>query len=327
MAQLETCVGAAARAVAGQLLAATASVLLAIHGAGAEPVRLSTGEVLDVTVVRLTDAAIVATHPVLGRLVLPRAQAELLGGQASGSGEPSPGNAREPEPVATEPVPLPPPAVEWKRSISIGLSGTEGNAESASGRVGLDAKRTSPAQDTVLAAGYFYATSDGNRTRNRADAAIRNDWKFGDSRWGLFAQGRVEYDEFQDWDLRLSGSLGPSYQVVRTETTSLRGRAGLGLRREFGGESNSLTPEAIFGLDFEHKVSERTVLTAGVEWLPSLAEVPQFRAGGHMGMRTVLDAAAGMSLHAGIADRYDSSPGASVDRNDIEYFVTLGWQF
>lgn len=318
-------VGALGRPAVGRGLAVLVWVLVAGHAVGADRVRLSTGEVLDVTVVRVTEAAIVAEHPVLGTLILPREHAELVGGEASGNGEAPAGNAREPEPAS--PVPALPPAVAWKRSISMGLSGTEGNAESASGRVGLDAKRSTPAMDTAFAAGYFYATSEGNRTKNRAEVGIRNDWKFGDSRWGLFAQGKAEYDEFQDWDLRLSGALGPSYELIRTEATSLRGRAGLGLSRELGGESNSVTPEAIFGLDLEHKVSERTVLKAGVEWLPSLSEVPEFRAGGHVGMKTVLDAAAGMSLHAGVADRYDSSPGAGVGRNDFEYFVTLGWEF
>ncbi|MCE7972814.1 MAG: DUF481 domain-containing protein [Leptolyngbya sp. PLA1] len=299
-------------------------VLAAGQAARGEPIRLSTGEVLDVRVVRVTESAIVAEHPLLGTLTIPRDHAEVMAGP-SGGVEASPGGAaREPEAPA---VPPPPPEVQWKRSISMGLAGTEGNTESASGRVGLDAKRATASMDTMFAGGYLYATSDGDRTKNRVEAGIRNDWKFGESRWGLFAQGKVEYDEFQDWDLRVSGAVGPSYRFIRTEATSLRGRAGLGLSREFGGESNSVTPEAIFGLDLEHKFSERTVLAAGVEWLPSLSEFPQFRAGGHVGVKTVLDAAAGMSLHAGVADRYDSSPGAGVGRNDFEYFVTLGWDF
>ncbi|MCC6950435.1 MAG: DUF481 domain-containing protein [Phycisphaerales bacterium] len=326
MTQPRMCVDVRAHKVVGFGWAVFLLLAATVRGAAADQVRLSTGEVLEVSVVRLTDSTIVADHPVLGPLVIPREHAALISPPWSAGLDPT----AEPAPTAktdAEPQPAAEPAVQWKRSVRLGLSGTEGNAESGSGRVGLEARRSSAAMETAFAAGYLYATSEGARTKNRAEAGVRNDWRFGESRWGLFAQGKVEYDEFQDWNLRVSGALGPSYQLIRSEATSLRGRAGLGLSREFGGESNSVTPEAIVGLDFEHKVSERTALTAGVEWLPSLSEVPQFRAGGHVGVTTVLDRAAGMSLHAGIADRYDSGPGAGVGRNDFEYFVTLGWDF
>lgn len=306
--------------------AALCLLVAMVRGAAADQVRLSTGEVLEVSVVRLTETTIVADHPVLGPLVIPRQHAELVSPPGDVGGEPQ--DQAVPTAMAdAEPQSIALPAVQWKRSVSLGLSGTEGNAESASGRVGLEAKRISAAMETALVAGYLYSTSEGARTKNRAEVGVRNDWRFGESRWGLFAQGRAEYDEFQDWNVRVSGALGPSYQLIGSEATSLRGRAGLGLSREFGGEANSVTPEAIFGLDFEHKVSERTALTAGVEWLPSLSDVPQFRAVGHVGVKTVLDGAAGMSLHTGVADRYDSRPGAGVGRNDFEYFVTLGWDF
>jgi len=326
LTQSRMCVDARARKWIGCGWAVLLLLVATGRGAAADQVRLSTGELLGVSVVRLTDTTIIAEHPVLGPLVIPREHAELVS-PPGGAGSDPQAEAAPTAKADAEPQSVAEPAVQWKRSVSLGLSGTEGNAESSSGRLGLEAKRSSAAMETAFAAGYMYATSEGARTKNRAEVGVRNDWRFGESRWGLFAQGKAEYDEFQDWSLRVSGALGPSYQLIASDATSLRGRAGLGLSREFGGESNSVTPEAIFGLDFEHKFSERTALTAGVEWLPSLSEVPQFRAGGHVGIKTVLDRAAGMSLHAGVSDRYDSRPGAGVGRNDFEYFVTLGWDF
>lgn len=216
----------------------------------------------------------------------------------------------------------------WKRSVDLGLNGSEGNSQNFSGRGALNTVRT--AEDMVTKAGinYVYGTSDSKKNKSRGEAFIRNDWVITDSKWGFFAQGKLEYDEFQEWDFRASFVVGPSYQLIKNDTTSLKLRAGLGGSYAWGGTvKEEFRPEAMLGADFEHKLSERQKITAFVEYYPSLDEFPDYRLVAGAGWELLVDPESNMFLKAGILDRYDSNTKAPNKKNDFEYFLTLSWVF
>jgi hypothetical protein len=87
------------------------------------------------------------------------------------------------------------------------------------------------------------------------------------------------------------------------------------------------TPEALAGVDFEHKLDERQSVFVSGEYLPSLSEIPGYRVNGKGGYKVVIDPSNKVTLEVGVADRYDSDPGAGRWRNDMEYFLTIGWEF
>jgi hypothetical protein len=107
----------------------------------------------------------------------------------------------------------------------------------------------------------------------------------------------------------------------------VRGRMGVGVTRELGGGSNEFMPEALAGLDVEHAFNDRHSVFGSVEYIPSLSEFPSYRLNSKAGYKMVIDPATKMNLQVGVADRYDSDPGNGAERNDIEYFLTLGWEF
>ena len=78
----------------------------------------------------------------------------------------------------------------------------------------------------------------------------------GDSRWSYFFKSFLEYDEFKAFDLRLVANTGLGYLLVSTETIKLKGRFGAGASREFGGPDDELTPEAVFGGDYDWAVTQ-----------------------------------------------------------------------
>jgi hypothetical protein len=232
---------------------------------------------------------------------------------------------------ADKPAPPPDPATfweGWKRNVELGLNGSEGNTENLSVRGLVAGARTSSTMETKADIGYFYARDGSTKTKSRGEANLFNNWIFGDSPWGFFAQARLEYDEFQKWQWRASGFLGPSYTFIKDDRTLLRGRAGIGGAYEFGKDADEeFTLEAMLGLDWEHKLSERTKLYATIEYYPSLEDFPDYRLYGKAGIEVLVDPELGMSLRAGIVDRYDASPGDGRKRNDLEYFAALAWTF
>jgi hypothetical protein len=175
-------------------------------------------------------------------------------------------------------------------------------------------------------------TDDGIKSKSRGEVNLRNDWLLNPSPWGFFALGKVEYDEFQPWDLRGSAFVGPSYTFIQSTRTTLRGRTGLGITREFGSERNEVSPEALFGLELNHKLSDRSRLFGSTEILPSLADFPEHRINSQAGYELLVDPQMRLNIKFGVASRYNSDPGerdngVRFKSNDIEYFITAGWDF
>ncbi len=241
----------------------------------------------------------------------------------------------QPDEPAEQPVTLDaesPPASQswlngWTGSAALGLNGADGNTERFSFRAETNAKRTVEAYETSLSFLYAYAQEDGNDSESRFEANARNDWLFKDSRWRFFALAKYEFDNFQDWDHRISLFAGPAYEFIKNDTTFLLGRVGLGVAREFGGEDNTWTPEGLIGADFEHAFSDRQKITATADFFPALDDVGDYRFVAKAAYEIIVDPTNGLTLRLGIEDRYDSTPGDGFKRNDISYFALLAWNF
>lgn len=215
----------------------------------------------------------------------------------------------------------------WTGSVALGLTGSEGNTERMSFRAEAQAMRTTESHETSASILYAYGRESSRATESRLDARLRNDWLFKDSPWRLFALGRFEFDDFQDWMYRVSAFAGPAYAFVDTEKTLLLGRVGLGVSREFGGEDNAWTPEGLIGGDLRHQISDRQSITASVDFFPSLKDLGPYRFNATAAWEIVVDPSYGLTLRVGVENRYDSTPGVGFKRNDFTYFALLAWNF
>ena len=219
----------------------------------------------------------------------------------------------------------------WDASVELGITGSDGNSENFNFRTAVDAERLTERMETRLGLSYKYATQDGAQNTSRFELNGRNDWLFPDSRWRTFVQGSYEFDEFQDWDSRITGFGGVGYELIRPEDQeadmSLLARAGVGGSQTIGGSDETFRPEGLLGLDYNWNIKEGQRFYVTTELYPSFGDVGEFRWHTNAGYEIVLDAESNLYLKLGLEDRYDSSPGAGAKRNDIDYFVTLGWKF
>lgn len=217
----------------------------------------------------------------------------------------------------------------WKRNIDFGINGASGNSENVSVRGLFGTERKTDTLETKASISYVFANSEGEKSKSRGEANIFNNWFFGaDSKWGVFAQGKIEYDEFQTWMWRFSGAVGPSYTFIKDEKTTLRGRVGLAAFYETGkaGEEE-INPELDIGADWTRQFSDTQKAFATIDYYPSLDEFPAYRITAQAGYEILLSKEDNLSLKLGIQDRYDSTPGLGYKRNDVEYFVTLSFTF
>ena len=106
---------------------------------------------------------------------------------------------------------------DWNFKLSLGFDAS-GDAQTVTNfRVDIegDQKTEDHTYETLLR--IQYGESEGERIRNDVEARFRGDWKCGEDRWGLFSDTRFRIDEFQNFDTRLTESLGGAYQVYENE--------------------------------------------------------------------------------------------------------------
>lgn len=216
----------------------------------------------------------------------------------------------------------------WKGQIEGGLNGSTGNSESLSFRFAAAADRKTSKMTTHADTNWTFATSDGQKSKDRWEANLRNDWIINESRWSIFALGKAEWDEFQAWNWRLSGFGGVGYAFIKTDKTLLNGRVGLGLTKELGGNNRTgVTPEGDLGVDFSHQLTQRQKLFVTSDLYPSFRDFPEYRWVTKGGWEILVDPETNMSLKIGAEHRYNSSPGLGVKRSDLDYFLALVWSF
>jgi putative salt-induced outer membrane protein YdiY len=216
----------------------------------------------------------------------------------------------------------------WSGALELGLNGSDGNTQNFNMRTALDLNRKVGLADSTLRLTYRRSAEGGDVNANRFVADGRHVQRFSEtSPWSMFISGTYEYDDFQDWRQRLTLNAGVGYDFVDTRETKLTGRVGAGANRRWGGADENWTPEGLFGLMFEHKLSERTSVYGGVEVLPDISSSGEFRVNAKGGMKVIVDPELGLNLHIGFEDRYDSNPGPGSKANDVDYFVLLGWKF
>lgn len=215
----------------------------------------------------------------------------------------------------------------WDGRVGVGINGSQGNDETFNLRIAFTAERLTDRMETFFDATLTYESDDGDQTASRFETGIRNDWLFEDSPWRLFAQARYETDDQEDWDHRISGAAGVGYEFISNDKTTLVGRAGLGGSQRLGGSDEGFRPEGLLGLDLTHKINDSMDLRAGTEFLPSFDEFGEFRLNSYGELRVALAEESNMFVSTGVQHRHDSDPGEGSDPNDLDYFLTLGWDF
>ena len=215
----------------------------------------------------------------------------------------------------------------WEGNVSFGLTGSSGNTDRVNLRGEVDGTRDTDEHLTTFLTTYSYAEDDGSTSENKFSSKLRNDFKLEDPSWFIFGQAQFETDQFQDWDQRLSLFAGPGHVFIDDDKTKLIGSVGVGATREFGGEDDDWTPEAIISATVDHKITERQQFSAGADLLPNLEDSGEFRLNSRAVWELLVDPEVNLSLRIGVENRYDSNASGDTKKNDVDYFIMLSWAY
>ena len=239
---------------------------------------------------------------------------------------PPPAEVAESAPPMTEHR-LPAWLRDWKSSVEFGLSGSEGNTRRQAIRLYIQSSRKTERTETTVKSLFRMTSQDRSKDLSQLTLDARNDWLHpGPSDLRYFAEGKVEFDDAQPWDYRLSGFGGIGYAFIKDEKTTLVGRSGFGGSRRIGLENDEFRAEAFLAADLTHQISKLQKVKAGFQYLPDTSTWRDYRLNADASWEMKIDPKSDLYLRVGVANRFDSDPG-SARKNDLDYFVNLGWTF
>jgi len=311
--------------------------------AHAATVTLITGEALEATITARDEASLTVDHPVLGAMTIPMSGvtairetnpdavadgSETVGAAEEDLAEIGVSNATAPagQTLAVEEdspsfwAALMP---GFDSQLELGISGAEGNTETADIRVGLRSKREDETSRMKISVTYQWSTSSGETIRNQGNAFIFHDWLIPGSPWFTFVNGNYDFDQFRSWEHRVSGFGGFGYGLVETETLEMTTRIGGGATKEFGG-ADDIRPEGLIsGALVKWKPTDAQTVTAFATLYPDLSDFFKFRFLMGLEWFITIDQADGLSLKFGIENEYESMTEGGEEHNDLKYYGAL----
>ncbi len=213
----------------------------------------------------------------------------------------------------------------WKHEVEAGLNGSTGNSESMNLHAGYTGSYKDADHGWKFVTAYDKAKSDGVESRNQFFADLLKDWFWNGSPWFAFAQGRYDWDEFKDWDYRLSASGGAGYEFINNDSWYLAGRFGLGGNKTYGDADEEFTPEAILGMEAAWTISERESVDFKTTFFPSLEESGEYRNITTFNWRMTMSEQGKLAMKIGLINEYDSLAAPGTEKSDFKYNLSLVW--
>lgn len=321
-----------------------------LDAAHAATVTLITGEALEATITARDEASVTVDHPVLGAMTIPMSGVTAIketnpdaveDGSETVKVAGAATTAAEEDLVEIGVSKAAVPAEEalaveedspsfwaalmpgFDSQLELGISGAEGNTETADIRVGLRTNREDEKSRMQISVTYRWSTSSGETIRNQGNAFIFHDWLIPDSPWFTFVNGNYDFDQFRSWDHRVSGFGGFGYGFVETETLEMTTRLGGGATKEFGGVDDIRPEGLISGALVKWKPTDAQTVTAFATLYPDLSDFFEFRFLMSLEWFITIDQADGLSLKFGIENEYESMTAGGEKNNDLKYYGAL----
>lgn len=211
---------------------------------------------------------------------------------------------------------------QWTTILEAGANATEGNTDTLNARGRFEVNRR-----TGFDFLKFYATADygeQNDERNRNEYRVGSLYEYNfTERFYAYLRGELEYDEFENLDLRATVAGGVGYYWIKKAEHELKTRAGAGYRHEtYGSGRTEDEPIADLGLDYRLDVSKWMQFTHSTTYTPSLERFRDYRLDLDTALLFPLKYEQ-WKLKLGMRNAYNSNPSGDLDRLDNLYYASV----
>jgi putative salt-induced outer membrane protein YdiY len=165
-------------------------------------------------------------------------------------------------------------------------------------------------------------TDEDDTVTDRGSASLQADFFLIEDGY-LYGRSRWSYDRIKDLDRRLENGAGLGYELFRNESSFLDvelGSSYIDSKYEDGSKDHGIYLR--LAENGEMKINQRVSLVEQAEYLPQTENFSNYLFNAEAGVRVTLTGA--LYLQVSVLDRYDSSPPAGTDRNDVSVISSLG---
>jgi putative salt-induced outer membrane protein len=213
------------------------------------------------------------------------------------------------------------PKNPWDFSLSFSYLATSGNSDTQTGGTEFTFKRKPTPWGVEGGISYMQASQDGDKTAERAKAAVRGTRKV-DGRWDVFLGGSIETDKFAGIHRRYVGEGGTRFNALGTERQDLSFDGGLTYTREEPtmGERQSYVG-GLLGLNYKYKFAEKTAFTQRLVYFPNFKRGSDWRGESESALQAALNS--WLALKVGVSVRYQNEPVPGFKKTDTTTTASL----
>ena len=213
----------------------------------------------------------------------------------------------------------------FKTSLSAGLTLTDGNSETMQGNASLVTEGEKKGLGSVRAgveAKYGESTVDGVKETN-----VNNAKGFANAKKTItpltfgYGDGSLLYDEVADIDYRATLGPGAGAYLVKNDKTSLSVEAGPTYVWEQVADVQDDYLAVRFAERFDLVLSPTSKLWESVEFLPRVDDFSDYLMNAEIGAEAAMTTR--INLRLVLQDKYDSTPGAGLEENDLTLIGAL----
>lgn len=211
---------------------------------------------------------------------------------------------------------------ECSLTLEGGISRTEGNTDTldARGRLDVIRKTDDDLLNFFLAADY--SEQDNKRSKNEYRGGIKYENML-TNRAYWYARVEMEYDEFENLDLRSTAAAGLGYYWLKRTEHEFKNRAGLGYRHE-SFDNGTTKDEAVLdlGLDYRVDISPWLQFAHSATYSPGFEDFDDYRLDFDTALVVPLKSD-NLKLKLGMRNEYNSRPQGDNERLDNTYYANL----
>lgn len=212
---------------------------------------------------------------------------------------------------------------KWSAVAEAGGVRTEGNTDKLTGQGRLTLRRKSDLELLEFFLAGRYSEEDDVRTENEIWGGVLYENNFTE-RWYWFMRLRMEYDEFENLDLRSTASAGVGYYWLREPGHEFKTRLGAGYRHE--SYDNGETEDDFvldLGWDYLRDIQQWVQLTHSGTYSPSVEDFSSYRLDLDTALSFPLDDKDVWKLKTGMRNTYNSDPQPDLEKLDNTYYANI----
>lgn len=244
----------------------------------------------------------------------------------------------------------------WSGRAELGVTGQSGNKERVDVRGGIDMTRASDRDRLNLYLRGQYAEANSERSANEVMGGARLEVDFTERTY-VFGNIDLEFDEFEDLDLRATLTGGLGHFFIKRETLELKGWIGAGYEHETFEKRPAPLPEpsnfeealrqalirsredpndatsedeAVVELGYSYRQDfwKNYRFKHGLTYYPAISDPgSEYRLAADTSLEFPLGKDPDWTLRTGVRHEYDSNPREEIDRLDTTYYLNLGYNW